>query len=131
MADFTNYMEQAICNWFRGTAMPTAPTNLYVALFSSNPTETGTGGTEVTTTIRTAGRPTVTFGAPNDGVMSNTAIVDFGNSAGNASITHYGIYDAASAGNLLMYKTLATGNGSVTTGQGVSFAVGALSITVQ
>lgn len=129
MANFSNYVEQWICNWIRGTSAPTAPTAVYVALFSSNPTDAG-NGTEVTTTIRTAGRVAATFGAPSDGVISNTAVVDFGAAAGSASVTHFAIYDAASAGNLLMYNALSSGSGTVATGFTVSFAIGALTLTV-
>ena len=30
---FSTYFQTAIGNWFKGTAFPTAPANLYVALY--------------------------------------------------------------------------------------------------
>jgi hypothetical protein len=128
MSKFSNYMEQAICNWIKGTTFPSAPAAVYVGLFSSDPTDANSG-TEVTTTIRVAGRVAATFGTVTNGVMSNSALIDFGNAAGSASITHFGLFDAASAGNLLVHGPV-TGGGTANVGNPVSFASGALIITV-
>lgn len=107
--------------------MPAAPAALYVALFNGDPTDAGTGGTEVTTTIRAAGRVAVTFGAiSGGGTMASNAAVNFGNAAGSATVTHFAIFDAASAGNLLGSAALTGGSQSITAGTAVSFASGAL-----
>ena len=45
----SNYLETAIINLMRGTSLQ-APTGLYVGLFLSDPTDTGTAGTEVSYT---------------------------------------------------------------------------------
>ncbi len=127
MSDFSDHMETAICNVFRGTAL--AGVTPYVALFSVMPSEAGTGGTEVTTTIRTAGRVAATFGAPSGGGIANSADVDFGAAAGGATVVGFGLYDAASAGNLLALKAISSQ--TVSTGNAVKFAAGALTLTVQ
>ncbi len=129
MSDFSDYMENAIANLFRGTAY-TPPTNIYVALFSTMPSEGGIGGTEATTTIRAAGRPTATFGAPSGGTITNSADVDFGNAAGATTVVGFGLYDAGSAGNLLALKTFGTSQ-TVAQNAGVKFATGALTLSVQ
>lgn len=126
MANASNYLENAICNVLRGTTL--AGITPFVALFDGNPGEAGTGATEVTTTIRTAGRVAVIFGAPTDGVITNDGIIDFGTSVGAATVAGFGVYDAASAGNLLAYGTLASQ--SVIAGNDVSFPVGSLTVTV-
>lgn len=128
MAGFSDYLEDAILNWLRGSAMPSAPAAVYVGLYSAAPTDAG-GGTEVTTTIRAAGRVAATFGAPSGGVIANTGIVDFGDADGGATVTHFGIFDAASAGNLLAWAAL-TQSQTISTGNLVSFAVSALTITI-
>lgn len=128
MAGFSDYLEDKILNWLKGTAMGTAPSAVYVGLFSSAPTDAG-AGTEVTTMIRTAGRVAVTFGAVSGGSMANSAIVDFGDAAGGATVTHFAIFDAASAGNQLANGAL-TAAKTVVAGNAVSFAVGALTIAV-
>lgn len=131
MSDFSNYLEAAICNVLRGTAL--AGVTPHVALFSTMPDEAGAGGAEVTTTIRTAGRVPVTFGAPSPSgaamQISNSAEVDFGAAAGSATIVGWALYDAASGGNMLALKALPAAQ-TVTTGNPVSFAVGALTVAV-
>lgn len=129
MAGFSDYVENAVLNWLRGTAMPTAPAGMFVGLFSSDPTDAATGGTEVTTTIRAAGRPGATFGAPNAaGTIANTALIDFGTAAAAATVSHYAVFDAASGGNKLFSGAL-TASKSVSQGDPVSFAIGALTLT--
>jgi hypothetical protein len=104
--------QQDLLNWIRGTD-PTATSNLYVALYTSAPGVSG-GGTEVTTNIRAAGRVEVSNwnGPDADGdtfVISNDGKVDFGASDNTLAspITHVGIFDASSGGNLLMWGALA------------------------
>ncbi len=126
----SDYLETSLCNWIKGTAMPAAPAAVYVALWNGDPTDTGTGGTEVTTTIRAAGRVAVTFGSiTGGGTMSNSAIVNFGNAAGAATVTHFAIMDAASAGNMLGSGPLTSGSQAISSGTPVSFAAGAITWT--
>ena len=126
MSNASNYFENVICNVFRSTSI--TGVTPYVALFDGDPGEAGTGATEVTTTIRPAGRVAATFGAPSNGVMSNSADVDFGNADAGATVAGFGIYDAASAGNLLAYGTLTSQ--SITAGNPIKFSTGNLTITV-
>jgi hypothetical protein len=126
MSGNSTYLGNAVLNWVRGTAMPTAPTTVYVALFNGDPTDAGTGGTEVTTTIRVAGRVAATFGAASAKSMSNSGTVSFGNAAGGATVTHFGVFDAASSGNMLGSNSLSSGGGAISAGAAVSFAIGAL-----
>lgn len=128
MAGFSDYLEDKVLNWLRGTSMGAAPAALYVGLFSAAPNDAG-GGTEVTTTIRVAGRVVATFGAPVSGVMANNAIVDFGAAAGDAIVTHFAIFDAASAGNQLGWAAVTTPL-TITAGINVSFASGLLTVSL-
>lgn len=130
----SNYLETAVMNWLRGTAAPAAPSAVYLALFSSDPGDDNSG-TEVTATIRPAGRVAVTFGAvTQDGAgaaqISNTAIVDFGASAGAVpNLSHVGFFDAAAAGNLLWSAALQAAK-PVTVGDPVTFPVGAVTLNL-
>lgn len=126
MSGDSNYFGALIEGWLKGTQMPTPPSAVYVALFNGDPTDAGTGGTEVTTTIRTAGRVAETFGAISGKSMANNAVVNFGAAAGGASITHFAVFDAASGGNMLGSNALTTGSGAVSAGTTISFAAGAL-----
>jgi len=70
------------------------------------------GGNRVTTTVRTAGRVAVDLesvpAAGTDNDMTTDGESDFGPAAGAASITHAAICDAASSGNILLSKALAS-----------------------
>lgn len=105
MAGNSTYLQDAILNWIKGTTFPAAPASVFVALFNGDPTDTGAGGTDVTTTLRAAGRVAATFGtistAAGASSMANSALVDFGNADAGATVTHFGIFDAATAGNLI------------------------------
>lgn len=134
MSGKSNYLEDKVLNWaLKAAAMGTAPATPYVALFNGDPTDAGTGGTEVTTTIRVAGRVAGTFGSitttTGADTIANTADVDFGNAAAGATMTHFAIWDAASAGNMLYSAALTGGSQTVSAGTDVKFATGALVIS--
>jgi len=104
VSTFSVYFVDAIFGWFKGTTMPVAPTvyaGWYTALVTSNV------GTEVTTSIRVAGRVAVSFGSVTDEgtskLLTNDAIADFGNSNSPVSgVSILGLLDAATAGNLIL-----------------------------
>lgn len=130
MSDLSNYLQYAALNYLNGTAMPTAPASLFVALFNVDPTDIGTGGSEVTTTIRTADHVAATFGAITGNTsMANSAIVDFGAAVAGAAVTHFGLFTAATGCNLLASDALAAPQ-TVAVSKPISFAVGALSVSV-
>ena len=103
-SELSNYLANAILGWVSGSAMPSEPSDVYVALFDGDPTATGSGGTEVTTDIRPAGRVAVSWGSVSGREIANNADVDFGVADSAADVTHAAIFDAASAGNMLMYS---------------------------
>lgn len=125
----SNYAEAALCNWLRGSANMPAAATPYMALFSSNPTDTGLAGVDITTLVRPAGRLAVSFGAPSDGVIANTVAINFGDSANDVSITHFGIYDAVSGGNLICHGPLSSPR-TVLTSDAVNWSAGSFVITV-
>lgn len=104
----TDYFERQMINLMRGTSI-TAPAAVYLALFYSDPTDTGTGGTEVSYTGYT--RQRVVFSAPatsgNGLMIQNSEQISFAEAptATNA-VTHIGLYDALSGGNMLLYGRL-------------------------
>lgn len=131
MPGFSTYFQNLGLNYLRGTAPPTAPAAVYVALFSADPTDAGSLTNEVTTTVRTAGRVAGTFGAPTTtsttSTIANSAIVDFGQAAGAANVTFFGLFDGATGGNMLASGAVTGGN--IAQGNAVSYAVGALTIS--
>ena len=128
MAALSNYLENALINAVLRNVSYTSPATVYVALFTTDPTDAGSG-TEVSggSYARTA----VTFGAPTNGVASNSGAVNFPTSSGVwGTVTHVGIYDTSTAGNLLFHGVL-TVSKTVGNGDTVTFAIGALSATLQ
>ncbi len=108
MSAFSNYLETAIINATLRNTTYTSPANVYVALFTTDPTDAASG-TECTGTsyARTAVSTTGGFVAPTNGVTSNVADVVFPTAGGAwGTITHFGIFDAATVGNLMYHGAL-------------------------
>ncbi len=101
------YLADIDLNWLKGTNAPSAPASVYTGFFTA--LSAANVGTEVTSTIRPAGRLAVSaWTSPvTDGVaklMKNSATVAFGASAGTVSgVNILGLYDAAPSGNLLIF----------------------------
>lgn len=132
MSQMSDYLENAIINHiFRGTTF-TAPTTLYIALYTAAPTDAG-GGTEVTG--GSYARVAVTCNTSNwaatsgtNGLTSNSNAITFPTATANwGNVVAIGIFDAASGGNLLIWLTQSSI--AVNSGQTASFAAGALSVT--
>ncbi len=108
--NISNYLESAILNAvFRNTPY-SSPAKVYVALYTSDPTENDTG-TEVSG--HAYERLEVTFSAPvqgaNAATIENASELGFPVASGEwGTISHVGIRDAAEAGNLLYYGSLDT-----------------------
>jgi hypothetical protein len=114
MTAMSNYLENALINATLRNTSYTSPSTVYVALFTSDPTDAGSG-TECSGGAYA--RQSATFGAPSDGASSISADVEFPQATGTwGTITHFGIFDASSSGNLLYHgaltasKTIATGD---------------------
>jgi len=118
MSAFSDHLEEGILeHTLRGNPLST-PSNIYVALFTSDPTDANTG-TEVADSsyLRqdAAKGGTIDSGwtapAPSgDGTMtSNAKLLQFPPIAdGTVTITHYAIYDAQSGGNMLYHAPFTT-----------------------
>jgi len=127
MAEMSNYLENALINvTLRATAY-TAPTTVYVALYTTDPTDADTG-TECSGT--SYARQSVTFSSPSNGASTNSAAVEFPQAGGSwGTITHIGLRDASTAGNLL-YHTALDASKTIATGDVFRIATGSLSVTL-
>jgi hypothetical protein len=127
MSEMSNYLENALINvTLRGVAF-TAPAAVYVALFTSDPTDAGSGA-EVTggSYARTA----VTFAAPSNGVSLSNADCTFTQAtAAWGTVGWIGIYDASTAGNLLYHSPLDASK-TIDNGDIFKIASGSLSVTL-
>ena len=123
----SNYLENAFINASLRATNFTAPTTVYVGLFTSDPTDAGSG-TEVSggSYVRKA----ATFGAPSNGVSTTTADITFDQATGTwGTISHIGILDASTSGNLL-YHTPLDASKTIDTGDIFKIASGSLTVTL-
>jgi len=124
---FSNYLETKILDHVFGGTAYTAPGTLYLALFTAvSSGETGSV-TEVSGTAYT--RKSVAFTTSGD-TTSNTAAVEFDTAGSNwGTVTHVGIYDASSAGNLMAYAALSSSK-TIESGDVFRVPAGDLDITL-
>ena len=123
---FSDYLETKVLDHvFAGTAY-TAPTTLYVALFTAAPSDSG-GGTEVSG--GGYARQTIAFTTSGD-TTSNNAAIEFPTATANyGSVTHVGIFDASTAGNLMAHAALTSAK-NIETGDVFRIPSGDLDITL-
>jgi hypothetical protein len=127
MAEMSNYLENALINGTLRATSYTAPTNIYVGLYTSDPTDANTG-TEVTG--GSYARTLVTFGAPSNGVSLNNVAVEFPQCTTDwGSVGWIGILDASTSGNLLYHSPLDIAK-TISTGDIFKIAIGSLSVTL-
>jgi len=123
---FTNFLETEILDHvFAGSAY-TAPATKYLALYTAAPGETG-GGTEVSGGAYA--RQSVAFTTTGN-TTSNSAAVEFPTAtASYGTVTHVGVFDAATSGNLMAYATL-TSSKAIASGDVFRVPAGDLDITL-
>ena len=127
MAEISNYLENAIINATLRNTTYTSPATVYVSLWTSDPTDSGSG-TEVSG--GSYARTSVTFGAPSGGVSTNSAAVEFPQATASwGTIGWIGINDASTSGNLLYHTALDTSK-TIDTGDIFKIATGNLSVTL-
>jgi len=125
---FSDYLENKLLDHVFKTTAFTVPAVIYVALFTTAPTDAG-GGTEVSGGAY--GRVVCnTWDAASGGAIENTATVTF-TAATSAwgTVVAAAAYDATTAGNLLAWGDLIT-NRSVGIGDTANFTAGAIDITL-
>ena len=154
MAAFSDFAENKLIDWlFRGQALGitgasaaagTGPTSLFVGLLTAAPTDS-TAGTEITggsyarvavvsslanwAGTQSAASTVASSGA--SGTTSNNAVITFPAPTANwGVVTHVGVYDASTAGNLLFFSPL-TVNKTVNNGDAApSFAAASLTFQI-
>jgi hypothetical protein len=127
MAEMSNYLENALINATLRATTFTSPSVVYVGLYTADPTDAGSG-TEVSG--GSYARQSVTFGAPSNGVSTNSAAVEFPQCTLTwGTVSHIGILDASTSGNLY-YHTALDSSKTIETGDVFKIAIGNLSVTL-
>ena len=127
MAEISNYLENQLINGTLRATNYTAPSTVYVALYTSDPTDADTG-TEVSG--GSYARQSVTFAAPSNGSSASNADVTFPQATGNwGTVAYIGLRDASTGGNLLYHTALDTSK-KIETGDIFKIATGNLTVTL-
>jgi len=129
MAGFSDYLEDKVLDHVFGGNAYTAPSTLYVALYTVAPTDTG-GGTEVSGGAYARQTGTFTVSGTNPTTASNSAAIEYPTATADyGTVVAVGIFDALSSGNLLAYANLTTSK-VVSTGDVFRFNTGDLDVTL-
>lgn len=144
MAAMSDYLENKLIDHILRTATFAKPAAIYVALFTALVTDAG-GGTEVSTVGTGYGRiqsgPSDTdwfasqggtSGASSGtgGFTENATEVTFGTPTGNwGTVVGWGLYDAVTAGNLLIHAPLSVSKAVNNGDAAPKFVSGALDMT--
>ena len=106
MAELSNYLENKLLDHvLRGTSY-TSPTTVYVGLYTSDPQDDNSG-TEVSG--GSYARQVLSVTTASAGIVTSSSDVTFPQATANwGTISHIGILDALTSGNLLMHTELTT-----------------------
>jgi hypothetical protein len=125
---FSNFLETELLDHVFANNAYTSPTTVYVSLHTANPDEDGSGA-EVTTSGTGYARQAGSFSVSGN-TATTTADIEYATAtAGYGTVTHVGIYDAVTGGNLLAYAAL-TASKTITTGDVFRVPAGDLDITL-
>ena len=127
MAGKSDYLENKVLEHVLKATSYSSPSTVYLALYTAAPSDSG-GGTEVSGSAYA--RTAITFGAASAGAIANSAAVEFPVASGGnwGTITHFGIFDASSGGNLLYWGAL-TASRVVNDGEQIKFPIGDIDVT--
>lgn len=127
MSAISNYLENKLIDaTLRGLAY-TSPLNVYLALFTTDPTDAGIG---VEVVGGAYARKEITFGVDSNGASSNIVEVLYAVATANwGTVTHVGIYDALTAGNMLYYGVL-TNSKTIQTNDQLKVNAGDITVTL-
>jgi len=122
----SNTFETTTLTWLLTADAATRPTAWYLALYTAAPSDAG-GGTEVSG--GSYARKAVSFTVSGD-TASNSAAVEFDvATAAWGTISHIGVFDASSGGNLIAYAAL-TASKTIDDGDVLRVPAGDLDITM-
>ena len=124
---FSNTFETHVLQYVFTTGSVTRPTAWYVGLFTADPTDTGSGATEITG--NNYSRVSATFTVSGNAATTSAA-VEFSAATGSwGTISHIGIFDASSGGNLIAHSALSASK-AIGTGDVFRIPTGDLDVTL-
>jgi hypothetical protein len=123
----SNYLENKVLDYVLRDQADWAPAAVYLSLHTADPTDAGTGAE---CSGGSYARQAITFNAAHAtaGTIDNSSVEEFTNMPA-CTVTHIGVWDAASSGNLLFFGAV-TASKAVGAGDTISLSAGSLDITL-
>lgn len=130
MGSFSDYLENKFLDHLVGKTSFTMPT-CYVGLSTADPLDTGAGLAEPSVgayaRVATAGAD---WNAAAGGAIDNANDITFPEATASwGTITHFALFDAATAGNMLAHGSLTTPK-TIESGEIAKFAAGDIDLTL-
>ncbi len=134
---FTNFLAKALLDHLFTDPAYTAPANIFVGLSSSTPDEAGANFTEEGAggyaRVSTAASDWDAATAADPSVKDNATEIAFPQASADwlsaVPLTHFGLFDASSGGNLLAFGALSVAR-PILSGDTAKFPIGDLDITL-
>ncbi len=130
MGSFTDYWENEILDHLFGKGSYTPPT-IYVGLSTADPTDDASGLAEPSgNSYARAATTGADWNVASGGTLDNANEITFPEASGNwGTLTHFALFDAASAGNMLAHGSLSISK-SIGSGDTAKFATGDLDVSL-
>lgn len=131
MSNLTDYAEKKLNDHILGIASYTKPTAAYASLHTASPTDTGSHANELTATGYSRASITASMNATGatSGLADNATAVEIGPVTADAgTVTHAGIEDASTVGNMLLWVQN-TASRTLLNGDSFRWAANQLSVT--
>lgn len=126
MSAMSDYLENEILDHILRNAAYTPASTVYIGL-STGSFADGNSGTELSGSGYT--RKSIAFDAASGGTTDNTSAIDFPTATGSwGTVSHWGLFDAATSGNLLIHGAFSASK-AVASGDILRIAAGELDIT--
>ncbi len=141
---YTDYLDGALNQMVFGDTAYTVPADLYIALSTTTPVQakgtatpywnftepSGSAYARVTVANNTTNWVAAASQPATGQEQDNGTAITFPTATGSwGTVTYFGIFDAATAGNLLAFGALTTSQ-TISSGDTASFAAAALTITL-
>lgn len=125
MSQMSDYLENEFLDHILRVGSFTMPAGSYLALYLSNPADDNSGS-EISG--NGYARQSTTWAVASAGSSSNSSQETFTASGGNwGTVTHWAVFDAVSAGNMLFYASLDVAR-IINNGDSLVFEIGDLTV---
>lgn len=131
MGSFGNYWENELLDHAFNKGAYTAPEEIWVALSKADPTDDGSGLSEHSGDAYARAETSAgDWNTASGGVITSAADIEFSTATSDwGTLTHFALYDASSAGNMLGHAAL-NASRTINNGDSCKFSAGDLSVSL-